>query len=64
MKRLFTQTKIYDYSSKKEAEKHIDEMRDKGWRAKTQFHEDGSYSYIYEIEDDDYPYSVEYYKEK
>ena len=41
MKRLFFQTKLYDYSSIKEAEKHIKEMESKNWHPKRQ--NDGEY---------------------
>lgn len=34
MKRLFFQTKLYDYSSVKECAKHIEEMEKKGWKPK------------------------------
>ena len=34
MRRLFHQTKLYDYTSKAEAEKHITDMKAKGWYAK------------------------------
>ena len=36
MKRLFHQTKLYDYTSKAEAERHIEEMWKKCWIAKKQ----------------------------
>ena len=34
MRRLFFQSKIYDYTSKEEADKHIKEMEENGWHAK------------------------------
>ena len=36
MRRLFFQSKLYDYTSKVEAEKHIEEMWKKCWIAKKQ----------------------------
>ena len=58
MKRLAFTNKIYDYTSIKEAEKHMEEMIEKGWCISVQ--EDGKK--IYENSTDDYHYSVEYYK--
>lgn len=60
MKRLFYQTKIYDYTSRKEAEKDIEKMKEKGYNPKAQI--DGNF--IYENGQDEYLYSVEYYKQK
>ena len=63
MKRLFYQTKVYDYSTVKEAEKHIKEMKEKNWKVKKEnvlYHDE---TYIYENGQDVYPYSVEYFKE-
>ena len=59
MRRLFYQTKLYDYSSIKEAEKHIKEMESKKWHAKRQ---DGG-NYIFANSQESFPYSVEYFKE-
>ena len=59
MRRLFFATKTYDYSSKKEAERHIKEMHSKGWHARRQ--DDGNI--IFTNSQDEYPYSVEYFKE-
>ena len=59
MRRLFYQTKLYDYTSKAEAERHIKELEEKGWRAKRQ----DSGDYIFENGQDEFKYSVEYYKE-
>lgn len=59
MKRLFFQTKLYDYSSIKEAEKHIKEMESKNWHPKRQ--NDGKY--IFNNAQDSFPFSVEYFKE-
>ncbi len=58
MKRLFFQTKIYDYTSKREAEKDIDKMKKNGWLAKEQT----SGTFVYENGQDEFPYSVEYLK--
>lgn len=60
MKRLFFQTKLYDYTSKVEAEKHIEEMSGKGWHAKRQDNNE----YIFENGQDDFKYSVEFFKER
>lgn len=59
MRRLFYQTKLYDYSSIKEAENHIKEMESKKWHAKRQ---DGG-NYIFTNSQESFPYSVEYFKE-
>lgn len=59
MKRIFYQTRMYDYTNKEEAEKHIETMRNKGWYPKRQ--DDGDY--IWELDDDRYKYSIEFYKE-
>ena len=58
MKKLAFTNKIYDYTSIKEAENHMEKMIEKGWCISVQ--EDGKK--IYENSTDDYPYSVEYYK--
>lgn len=64
MKRLFYQTKLYDYSSMKECAKHIEEMESRGWKTKVQKVDDaGCVWYIYENGQDEYPYSAEFYKE-
>lgn len=60
MKRLFFQTKLYDYSSIEEAEKHIKEMKSKNWYPKRQ--DDGEY--IFNNTQDSFPFSVEYFKER
>ena len=54
MRRLFYQTKLYDYSSIKECTKHINEMEKRGWKIKVNIYENGQ---------TEYPYSVEFYKE-
>lgn len=59
MRRLFYQTKLYDYSTEAEAERHVKEMESKGWRAKRQ----DSGNFIYMNSQDTYPYSVEFFKE-
>ena len=59
MKRLFYQTKMYDYTSITEAEKHIKAMESNGWRAKRQDNGD----FVYGNSQDEFPYSVEYFKE-
>lgn len=58
MKRLFYQTKLYDYTSRKEAEKDIKVMKEKGYFPKEQ--NDGNY--IYENGQEKFSYSVEYQK--
>lgn len=64
MRRIFYQTKMYDYSSIKEAERHIKEMAEKRWFAKiADENEGGPFRYIYKNNGDDYPYTVEYFKE-
>ncbi len=59
-KRLFFQSKIYDYTSEKEAERHMKEMRQNRWVAKRQ--DDGNF--VYKNSQDDFWYSVEYLKER
>lgn len=59
-RRLFFQTKIYDYTSKEEAQKHIKEMESKCWRVKRN---DKNEEITTLDSSCDYSYSVEYYKE-
>lgn len=59
MRRIFFQSRIYDYTSESEAEKHIKEMETKGWHATRQ--SDGSF--IYANGQDKFSYSVEFFKE-
>ena len=59
MRRLFFQTKLYDYSNIKEAEKHIKEMNTKGWFPKRQDNGD----FVFTNSQDELPYSVEFFKE-
>lgn len=64
MRRLFYQTKLYDYSSRAEAVNHIEKMEKSGWKAKRQDdNTSGVWGYIFENGQDTYPYSVEYFKE-
>lgn len=58
MKRLFFQTKIYDYTSKKEAIRDIERMKENGWFVKEQT----DVTFVYKNGEDEFPYSVEYYK--
>ena len=58
MKRLFCQTKVYEYSSIKEAEKHIKEMENKKWNTKQQ---NGGVC-IFTNRQGSLPFSVEYFK--
>lgn len=59
-RRLFFQTKLYDYTSKAEAERHIKEMETKGWHTKCQ--NDGSIVFMNNQEE--FAYSVEFFKER
>lgn len=59
MKRIFFQTRMYDYTTKEEAEKHIETMWNKGWSVKR----DNDGSCISKLDDDKYKYSVEFLKE-
>ena len=61
MKRLFYQTRIYDYSKVTEADKHQKEMEAKGWHAKV--HDEKTRETVYDNGQDAMPYSVEYFKE-
>ena len=58
MKRLFYQTKLYDYTSIEQAEKHKEEMEQKGWSV----HYQDDMKYLYENGQNEYPYSIEYSK--
>lgn len=58
MRRIFFQSRIYDYTSKAEAEKHIKEMETKGWHAIRQ--SDGSF--VYMNNQDKFTHSVEFFK--
>lgn len=60
MKRIFFQSRIYDYTNKAEAEEHIEQMKQKGWYAIRQC--DGGF--VFANEQDTFPYSVEFYKQK
>ena len=60
MRRLFHQTKLYDYTSKKEAERHITDMKAKGWYAKRQ--DNGEF--VFENGQYEFSYSVEFFKER
>ena len=65
MKRLFYQTKLYDYTSIEQAEKHKEEMKQKGWGVKYQDNDNMiNRIYLYENGQDEYPYSIEYFKER
>lgn len=45
-KRLFFETKMYDYTTKAQAEADIPKMREKGWVVKEQYEQhDWSYSW-------------------
>lgn len=59
MKRIFYQTRMYDYTTKEEAEEHIQQMGNKGWIVIRQ--EDGDF--ISELDGGKYKYSVEFCKE-
>ena len=59
MRRLFFQTKLYDYTSKTEAERHIKEMECKNWKAKRQ--DNGEF--VFANGQDEFSYSVEFFKE-
>lgn len=53
MKRIFSQTKLYDYSSKSEALKHKKYMLKHGWHIEKD---------LYNNESEVYPYSILYFK--
>lgn len=64
MKRLFYQTKLYDYSTMEECARHIREMEKRGWKTKIQKTDsDGCIWYVYENGQIEYPYSAEFYKQ-
>ena len=58
--RLFYQLKVYDYETKQEAERHMKEMMEDGWKVKKW--EDGELI-LFLGEDFDSLYEIEYYKE-
>ena len=58
MKRIFFQSRIYDYTSKAEAVKHIKQMKSNGWDAIRQ--SDGKF--VYMNNQDKFAYSVEFVK--
>ena len=61
MRRLFFETRIYDYQKVTEADNHIKEMEAKGWKAKIGNEE--YQEYVYNNGQDEYPWSVEFYRE-
>ena len=50
MRRLFYQTKMYDYTTMKEAVKHIKEMKEKGWEVKKEIYDNGQEEFKYTVE--------------
>ena len=67
MKRLFYQSKIYDYTSIEQAEKHKEEMEQKGWSVREYSTINGEYCkpyYLFENGQDEYAYSIEYHKQR
>lgn len=48
-KRLFFETKLYDYTTKQQAEEDIIEMRKKGWVVKDSYAQD-DYNYSWTVE--------------
>lgn len=60
MKRIFWESRLYDFTTIEEAEKHIEEMRKKGWYVNK---ENSTESGIFKNGGDVYPYSVEYHKQ-
>lgn len=60
MKRIFAERRLYDYSTVEEAEKHIEEMRKKGWVAIPQ----ENAQCIFNNGQDEMPYSVEFIKQR
>ena len=66
MKRLFYQTKLYDYSTIKECIWHVEDMAKRGWKVNPEtitVDEDGFRCPYFMNGQDEYPYSVEFYKE-
>ena len=63
MKRIAFESRLYDYSTREEAEKHLVEMGNKGWGAVNQGYEANGYTPIYVYENgsnDELPYSIEF----
>ena len=62
MKRIAFETRLYDYSTKEEAQKHIYEMANRGWGVVSQGYKENGYTpiHIYENGNDELPYSVEF----
>ena len=63
MKRLFCkrETRVYDYQKVTEADKHIKEMKAKGW--KTVIKDEEYQECVYHNGQDEFPWSVEFFKE-
>lgn len=59
MKRIFYETRLYDYTSYTEAEQHIREMNQKGWNVKRE-----NNVAIRTNGTDTYKYSVEFYRHR
>lgn len=63
-RRIFHQTRMYDYTTLKEAKQHIVDMIAKNWNPRiVDENEFGSARYIKETFEDTYKYTVEFYKE-
>lgn len=63
-KRIFYETRIYDYADRADAKAHAAEMVLKGWYPNHNG-KDGAYrpSGIYENGNDTMPYSIEYFRQ-
>jgi hypothetical protein len=61
-RRLFCETRIYDYEKVTDADKHIKEMKAKGWTPVVKNEEFGEYPYL--NGQDDFKWSVEFYRNK
>ena len=56
MKRIFQESRIYDYSTLAEATKHMAQMKEKGWSTLN--------DHPVTVDQVDYPYTMEYYRYK
>lgn len=67
MKRLFavTEERVYDYQKVTEADKHVKEMKAKGWMPMPhEYYDDGTPEYVYNNGQDDYKWSVRFTKSR
>lgn len=65
MKRLFAEERTYDYQKVTEADKHVEEMKAKGWTPMPYQYDDyGTPEYVYNNGQDDYKWSVRFLRSR